>query len=166
MLAGSAVLDPGPAAASETVYLAPGQLVVTPEPCLLTTVLGSCVAVVLHDPVRRIAGMNHFLLPGTGESRSGSYRYAEPSLDRLAHELELLGCRVSELRAGVFGGARVLVGISDLLHLGESNVEASFAWLRARAIPVFARDVLGDRARRLKFNVADGTTGVRLLGAY
>jgi chemotaxis protein CheD len=150
---------------SGTVYLTPGQLVATAEPCRLKTVLGSCVSVTLFDPHARAGGLNHFLLPGSAPDEN-SGRYGQGALDTLLGRLLRLGCTTRNLQAGVFGGACVLRELSDLMHLGERNVAFAVQWLERERIPVVARDVLGKQARRLEFSVADGSTHVRLLGDH
>jgi chemotaxis protein CheD len=146
-----------------TRYLAPGQLVASADRCVLKTVLGSCVSVCLYDPSLRVGGMNHFLLPDAA-GESSSFRYARPALDGLLAAVEELGGTARRMQACVFGGARVLPGISDLMHLGERNVEFAFAWLMERRIPAVTRDVLGSLARRVEFHLADGSSHVRVLG--
>jgi len=148
----------------DTVYLAPGQLHASSEPCTMATVLGSCVSVCLYDAKLRQGGMNHFLLPGEREGAESSHRYGGAALSGLLEELQRLGSPARHLQAGVFGGARILAGVSELMHLGERNVEFAFEWLREQRIPIVARDVLGPRARRLEFRSNDGTTRIRLLG--
>jgi chemotaxis protein CheD len=155
----------GGSPSQSALYLTPGQIVATGEPCTLRTVLGSCVSVTLFDRHARAGGMNHFLLPGAAPDES-SERYGQGALDSLLARLEHLGCATERLEAGVFGGACVVGALAHALHLGERNVDFAFAWLRDRGIDVVARDVLGRVARRLEFSVADGSTRVRLLGGY
>jgi chemotaxis protein CheD len=146
-----------------TCYLAPGQLIATAERCVVKTVLGSCVAVCLYDPELRVGGMNHYLLPDEGGG-GDSFRHAGPALDGLLSAVQELGTSARRLHAYVFGGARVLPGISDLMHLGRRNAEYAFGWLEQRRIPALRRDVLGTRARRVEFHLGDGSSSVRVLG--
>lgn len=150
--------------AGSTTYLAPGQVFATAEARTLKTVLGSCVAVCLYDPVLQIGGMNHFLLPGSGTSGEPSSRYGEHAMAALWNEIEGLGGLPTGIRACVFGGARVLAGIADLMHLGQRNVDCALEWLSERRVPIVDRHVLGTRARRLEFRVNDGVADVRILG--
>lgn len=150
---------------SEVTYLAPGQLFATNASITLRTVLGSCVAVCLYDSLLGVGGMNHFLLPGSSGSRDSSFRYGDAAMAGLWRELERLGAGPIGLRARVFGGARVLSGLSELMHLGKRNVDYALGWLAKRRVPVVERQVLGDRARRVEFRVSDGSAHVRLLGA-
>jgi chemotaxis protein CheD len=147
----------------EVTYLAPGRIVATAERRVVRTILGSCVSVSLHDARLRVGGLSHFLLPGT-DAGAGSCRYGETALDQLLDEMKRLGTTPSRLRAGVFGGARVLHDAFQTMHLGERNVEFAFSWLRRHNIDVAARDVLGAQARRLEFRVPDGTVDIRFLG--
>ena len=149
---------------SGATYLAPGQVFATDEPLTLRTVLGSCVAVCLYDPVMRVGGMNHFLLPGTGTSGEPSSRYGEHAMTILWSQLLGFGALPTGIRACVFGGARVLGGLSDLMHLGRRNVECALEWLSARHVPIDDRHVLGTRARRIEFRVGEGLASVRILG--
>jgi chemotaxis protein CheD len=153
------------APATEVTYLAPGQLFAASGPVTLRTVLGSCVAVCLYDPLLGVGGMNHFLLPEATGTRDSSFRYGNVAMAGLWRELERLGAGPIGLRARVFGGARVLSGLSELMHLGKRNVDYALGWLAERRIPVVERQVLGDRARRVEFCVSDGNARVRLLGA-
>ena len=146
-------------------YLAPGQLLASAEALTLRTVLGSCVAVCLYDPLLRVGGMNHFLLPGKGGSAEGAFRYGEAALSGLLREIEGLGGSLLGMRARIFGGARVLGGLSELMHLGQRNVEYALEWLSEKRVPIVERDVLGARARRLEFDIGEGVARVRLLGA-
>lgn len=153
----------GASPSSGTIYVAPGQVVATAESFRLKTVLGSCVSVALWDPSVCAGGLNHFLLPGKAPD-DGAERYGQGALEALLSRVLALGCMQRNLRAGVFGGACVLRELSDLMHLGERNVEFAFLWLHRQRIEVAARDVLGKQARRLEFSVTDGSSQIRLLG--
>jgi chemotaxis protein CheD len=108
--------------------------------------------------------MNHFLLPGTGTSGEPSTRYGEHAMATLWNQVLALGAPPSGVRAYVYGGARVLAGISDLMHLGQRNVECAVGWLAERRIPIDDRNVLGTFARRVEFRVNDAVATVRILG--
>jgi chemotaxis receptor (MCP) glutamine deamidase CheD len=152
------------AADREILYLEPGHLLVCTEPCRLRTVLGSCVSVCLYDPELRHGGMNHFMLPESPSSFETSCRYGTRAMPMLLSRLERLGSDRRSLCASVFGGACVLFGGSELMHLGRRNVDFALGWLEDKAITVVKRSVLGDRARRLELDVESGACTERLLG--
>ena len=146
------------------IYLHPGQMAVSFEARALTTVLGSCVSICLWDRVRRVGGMNHFLLPFRAGESQASTRFGNVATARLLRELAALGCERADLRAKVFGGACVLEAFRcQERSLGQQNVELARRLLQEAAIPVIAEDVGGRRGRRLIFNTDDGSVLSRLL---
>jgi len=151
--------------ASDVFYVEPGQLLVSTEPCTLRTVLGSCVSVCLYDAELRMGGMNHFMLPRALVADEQSFRHGDRALAALLSRLERLGSERRRLSASVFGGARVLASMSDVMHLGRRNAEYALDWLAEAGIPVVASDLHGNVGRRLDFHIGSGTTSVRILGA-
>jgi chemotaxis protein CheD len=147
------------------VHLAPGQLSVQFGPGRLRTILGSCVSVCLWDARLGLGGMNHFLLPRSASAYVASLRYGDMAMAELVNGLTAHGSRTSQLSARVYGGASVLAGLSDALHLGERNVEFALDWLAEAGITIDGRDVLGRLARRVEFDLTSGVSSVRLLGA-
>lgn len=118
---------------------------------VMTTVLGSCVSACLHDPVRRIGGMNHFLLPG--EPGSSDQRHAFAAMERLVNGLVKEGALRGRLEARIFGGGRMMAGLPDI---GRRNGEAALSFLRGEGIPLVAQSLGGTSARRLRFWPATG----------
>lgn len=142
-----------------TVYLPPGQMHVGEE-VSMTTILGSCVAVVLWDG--SIGGMNHFLLPRGPAGLRSELRYGVTAVPRLLHKILEAGAKLSMLQAKVFGGARVL-SAPTTNHLGMQNANAAMEILAASRIPVVAHDVGGTRGRKIVFNTDDGSVLVKYL---
>lgn len=152
----------GPGVAS--VYLHAGRIAVSGEPCRVTTILGSCVAVGVWDPVARVGGLNHFLLPHGADNLSPSPRYGRVAIDQLLEAVVNAGASRTRLQAKLFGGACVLQAFQHMAgHLGQRNVEVAREVLRDHAIPVCAEDVEGERGRKLIFETHDGTAWVRSL---
>lgn len=148
--------------ARRQVYLHAGQLSAAPEPTAITTVLGSCVAVCLFDPVARVGGMNHFLLPHHVE-RERSARFGNVAVPQLIEAVVAAGASRGALVAKLFGGASVLGAASGGRRLGEENVALALQLLEGAGVPVLDRDVGGDRGRKLVFVTDDGTAWVRAL---
>jgi chemotaxis protein CheD len=146
-------------------YLQPGELIVTPHPTVVTTVLGSCVAVCLWDPHRGVGGMNHYLLArGQGEGMRG-LRFGNVAIQELLRLLRARGCETTDLRAKIFGGADVLLAIRSGDHsLGAQNVQVAKHMLEEARIPVVSEDVRGRQGRKLVFHTHSGAAFVRLLG--
>ena len=146
------------------VYLHPGQLIASAEPMVVTTILGSCVAVCVWDAETGIGGMNHFLLPHHAEGPAATPRFGNVAMDLLLQKVLALGAQPRMLTAKVFGGACVLDALRDRSSaLGGRNVIVAREALGAAAIPVLAEDVSGDRGRKLSFDTSDGSVTVRML---
>jgi chemotaxis protein CheD len=148
----------------KSLYLHPGQMIVSSSPCSISTILGSCVAVCLYDEERGVGGMNHFLLPHFAGRGPVSARFGNVATEDLVNRLLSAGARREALRAKVFGGANVLESLRGAAaSLGHSNVEVARRVLREQDIAVVAEDVVGNRGRKLIFRTDDGSALVRFL---
>ena len=155
---------PGPAAAGPRLYLHAGQIHASAEPCRVTTILGSCVAVCVWEPRAQIGGVNHFLLPYCAGNGLSTPRFGNVAVASLIEKLLALGARKGSLQAKVFGGACVIEAFrGSARHLGEKNVEMALSALGEAGIPVVARDVGGQRGRKLVFDTGGGAAWVRRL---
>jgi chemotaxis protein CheD len=147
----------------ETVYLHPGRLLASREPCAITTVLGSCVAIFLWDSEAGVGGLNHYLLPYWAGPGDDSARFGNMALALLIGELLALGAAKSRLAAKIFGGACVLPELEGTENLGAKNVELALSLLERENIPILAQDVGGRRGRKLVVYTDTGDAWVKLL---
>jgi chemotaxis protein CheD len=128
-----------------------GQFHVTDDPDLvLATVLGSCVAACLRDPVARIGGMNHFLLPGDGDRvQSGdAERYGVHLMELLVNGLMSRGAHRGRLEAKLFGGAKTIFKSSDV---GAMNSRFAEHFLKNEGIAIVGRSLGGKSGRRIEY---------------
>lgn len=144
------------------VYLHAGQLASSSAPTAITTVLGSCVSVCLHDPSTGVGGMNHFLLPHP-VGREHSPRFGNVAVPQLVDAVLREGAARASLVAKVFGGASVIGAFRGARNLGAENVELALRLLDEARIPVLDRDVGGARGRKVVFIADEGTAWVRQL---
>lgn len=114
----------------------------------LTTVLGSCVAACVWDPAAGVGGMNHFLLPEAPDGVSADRRYGVHAMELLINALLARGARRRDLRAKVFGGARMSAGMIDV---GGRNADFIRRFLSDEEITLTAESLGGDQARRVQF---------------
>lgn len=128
----------------DVVKIMPGELFVASGRIALATVLGSCVAACIWDPVTRIGGMNHFMLAAGREEdgRSETMRYGRFAMDTLIHHVVAAGALRHSLEAKVFGGGQVLRRLSQN-DIGGDNARFVLEYLQEQGIPVTAQD-LGD----------------------
>ncbi len=131
------------------VHVIQGEYAVSgKEADVLTTVLGSCVAVCLLDPVRKLGGMNHFLLPTASSSDGKTSRFGVHAMEELINELLKRGAERSRLRAKVFGGASM---VGNLRDIGAENAAFARRFLKDEGIPCLAESLGGRSARRIRF---------------
>jgi chemotaxis protein CheD len=145
--------------ALHTVHVIQGEHHTSDQPAtVMTTILGSCVAACLHDPVRKIGGMNHFLLPDDLGTRD--LRHASAAMEILVNSLIKQGALRERLEAKLFGGGRMLASLPDI---GRRNGEAAIAFLRGENINLRAQSLGGSQARRVRFWPATGKAQQMLL---
>ena len=147
----------------DAVKILPGEYFATQGDTMIVTVLGSCVSVCLRDPLTKIAGMNHFLLPTDGGSQdvlSESARYGVYAMDILINHLLKLGASRYRLEAKVFGGGNVLKGFTQT-NVGERNAEFVVEYLHMENIPILASDLLDQYPRKVYFFPDTGKVLVR-----
>ena len=127
---------------------------------MLTTVLGSCIATCMYDPIARVGGMNHYLLPGDPSARSSGVVYGVHAMELLINALLRKGAQKDCLKAKIFGGARMINNLSDV---GEANAAFAREFLARENIECVGESVGGHRARRIRFWPTDGRARQRLI---
>ena len=149
----------------EAVKILPGQYHAA-RTGAVTTVLGSCVSTCLWDPVERIGGMNHFMLPGDTATAASpwaaSARFGVYAMEVLINEMIHLGADRRRMVAKVFGGAQLLAGF-ERLDVGAKNSEFVLEFLRVEGIRVLAQDLLDVCPRKVHFFVDSGKVQVKRL---
>lgn len=146
----------------QRVYLLPGQLHASAEPCRITTILGSCVAICLFDATRLAGGMNHFLLPISKSAEPASLRYADHATVTLLERMMAIGCRLENMTAKIFGGAALFQSAGQYRDsLGAKNVAAAIQMLRNADIPIVARETGGMQGRKVIFDTEEGVAWAR-----
>jgi chemotaxis protein CheD len=135
---------------------------------LVTLGLGSCVAIMLHDPGARAGAMAHVLLPSRSLSRDASNqaKFPETAVPFLIERLCVLGAEPRHLVAKLAGGASMFAQLMTpgSLQMGERNIAAARSVLRAAGIPIVAEAVGGGSGRSVRFYVADGRVEIRSVG--
>ncbi len=153
---------------SAAVKVLPGEYYATKDDLMITTLLGSCIAVCLYDPKHKVGGMNHFLLPEGGDGgdlMSTSGRYGVYAMELLINHIVKLGGARKHLRAKVFGGGNV---IKSMTHskVGDQNVTFIMGFLKNEGIPIDAEDVLDIYPRKVNFFPFSGRVMMKKLTSH
>jgi chemotaxis protein CheD len=115
---------------------------------ILTTILGSCIAACIRDPLARVGGMNHFLLPNGKSGDAGAARFGVNAMEILINDILKRGGARGRLEAKLFGGASVVAGLSNV---GSGNIAFAEKFLADEGIPQVGGDVRGTMARRIQY---------------
>ncbi len=133
---------------------------------LMTAGLGSCIGICVNDPVLKVGGLAHIMLPTANGSISGNLaKYADTALELLIQEIVRLGGNKSRLRAKMAGGAQMFTfpGKPNILKIGDRNAEAVEKELKKLGIPILAIDVGGSFGRTIHYDVGTGDLRVRTI---
>ncbi|WP_413290031.1 chemotaxis protein CheB [Bdellovibrio sp. HCB337] len=133
-------------------YLFPGKLAAFKEETLISTLLGSCVAVALHDPVAKVGGLNHYLLAEPGAHDVPNPRYGSAAIEMLIEEMLRLGASLDRIQAKVYGGGNVIAVSVVGESIGQRNIEVAERLLQKHGIRILERNVGGESGRTLKVN--------------
>lgn len=131
-----------------------GQYKVSDDPdVILSTVLGSCVAMCLYDPERGVGGMNHFLLPNGDGSTGNTVKYGTHAVEVLINDLLKSGASKERLKAKLFGGGHLQKNLNDI---GGTNAAFAREFLEDEGIDCVSESLGGVSARRIRFWPATG----------
>lgn len=131
-------------------FLEPGYIFLATEPTVISSVLGSCVAVCLFDRKRNIGGMNHFQLPLITEKHLATARYGNVATMTLVRMMTDTGSKPKHLEAQIIGGA-YNPKISRK-NIGPENVQMARKLLARKRIRIASEDVGGEKGRKVVFN--------------
>jgi chemotaxis protein CheD len=120
---------------------------------VLTTILGSCIAACIRDPVAGVGGMNHFLLPDGNSGDREARCYGINAMELLINDILKHGGDRKRLEAKLFGGANVVSALTDV---GSRNYAFARQFLTDEGIPIVGGDVGGELARRIQYMPVNG----------
>ncbi|MGC1496008.1 MAG: chemotaxis protein CheD [Sulfitobacter sp.] len=125
----------------------------------ISTLLGSCVACCLWDPLSGVGGMNHMLITSRTERAARCDAVGVHSMELLINDLLKLGAKRDRLRAKAFGGAQMVSGLSGI---GAANCAFTLNFLEREKIPCLSQSLGGDVARHLLFWPTTGVARQKL----
>jgi chemotaxis protein CheD len=132
---------------------------------MLVTILGSCISVCAWDHVAKCGGMNHILLPGTGNvqkhhDKGYANRFGAFAMEELMNGLYKLGATRESIRVKLFGGGNVIKNSS---MIGDKNIKFVREFLNEEGYKVVAENVGGKHPRRIHFFPDTGKVMMRML---
>ncbi|MCR5116667.1 MAG: chemotaxis protein CheD [Lachnospiraceae bacterium] len=154
---------------SEIIKVGMADLKVCKSPDGITTLgLGSCVGIAIRDPITKIGGLAHVMLPDSTAIRQNNniYKFADTGIVELVRLMELEGAKRARMVAKIAGGAQMFAfqNKTDLVRVGDRNVEASKKALKTLGIPILAEDTGENFGRTVIFYPETGDYVIRAVG--
>jgi two-component system chemotaxis response regulator CheB len=132
------------------VFILPGEYFISKQPHIISTLLGSCVAVCLYHPGQKFGGMNHYMLP-TSPNKERSGKYGDYAIAVLVQFMERTLGNLQGLQAIVSGGARVIESMTSGPQIGLRNIEIARQILHKHGIPIIKENVGGTVGMKLHY---------------
>jgi chemotaxis protein CheD len=139
------------------VFLKPGELFLSCEPAIVSTVLGSCVSITFFEPAARLGAMCHIMLP-SGPLDEG-FRFLDSTFNYMVEKIVGMGIGLATCEVKMFGGADVLLPREfqgSRLSIGSQNIQEAQRTFHALGIVPKASDVGGKHGRKLIFHSHTG----------
>lgn len=141
-----------------------GDLKITQAPNALKTLLGSCIGIILHDPINKIGGLLHIMLPKKNGTDVKITKYANTGLPYFIHYMVThAGASRDALCAKIFGGAKMFE-TNGLLNIGESNEREVRRILNEEGIRIVSSKTGGTKGYNIVFDIDTGEVVCRIFG--
>jgi chemotaxis protein CheD len=130
--------------------------------------LGSCVGIALYDPIRKIGGMIHILLPMAQNNKDNlsPTKFADTGIIFLLDEMIKVGANKLTIIAKIAGGSQMfsIKGREDKINIGARNVSVTKEVLQTQGIPILGEDTGGSFGRNMEFYIDSGLVRVKTIG--
>lgn len=153
--------DPQPL---KEIFLQPGELAFGGAHTHIRTLLGSCVAITLWHPARRIGGMCHYMLPTRSGPRGAlalDGRYGDEALELLLQRIRTAGARASEFEAKLFGGGCMFERVGGADQVQDRNIAVGRELMAQHGFKVRAHHLGGKGHRQIIFEIGSGHVWVK-----
>lgn len=148
----------------ENLMLMPGELSFGSAALRMRTLLGSCVAIVIWHPERRLGGMCHYLLPYRPRSGGAQLegRFGNEAMELMAHAIRRAGASPQEFQAHLYGGADTIADCDGLMfNIGQRNIEAGWSMIDQYGFSLCGVDVGDNVPRTVTLHLPTGEVDAR-----
>lgn len=152
-----------------TIKVGMADLNICKAPDMITTLgLGSCIGIAVYDPVTKVGGLAHIMLPDSTQMRNNSNiaKFADTGIEELVKRVVMAGANKRRLVAKIAGGAKMfqVSGLSTVGNVGERNAQASRAKLKQLGIPLLAEDTGLNYGRTVELYPETGEFRIKAVG--
>lgn len=146
-----------------------GECKVSSDPAdvLVTHALGSCIAVMIHDPIAKVAGLLHYLLPESSLDEEKAVKrpflFADTGIPLLLEMAAQAGAVKNRLSVTAVGGAQML-DPHGTFSIGERNQLALRKGFWKAGVMIHTEEIGGNNSRTVRIDVATGRVRIRTAG--
>ena len=143
------------------IILNPGESMLFKKECVVSTILGSCVAVTFYDKKKRLFAITHNILPIKKDLEKYSIgAYVDSSLEYIINNYCRLGIDLTskDVEVKIFGGSN---GNFNSMSVGKKNVETALSVLAKHNVEIVQKDILGKNGRKILFDTSNGSVWVK-----
>ncbi|MFH1414742.1 MAG: chemotaxis protein CheD [Elusimicrobiota bacterium] len=134
---------------------------------LITSSLGSCIAVIIYEPKNKIGSLAHIMHSDSTQFQNitNPAKYADTAISKMLNTFINKGCSIKDLKSYIIGGANMFPTLESSVekNIGQKNIEAARDILRKNNIKLAGRDTGGTYGRTVEFHINDGTITVKSL---
>lgn len=154
---------------SEVIRVGMADLNICKSPGIITTLgLGSCIGLIFYDPVTKVGGLVHYMLPDSTQMRNNSNiaKFADTGIEELLRRVVAAGANRNRLVAKIAGGAKMfeVSGMSNVGNIGERNAIAAKEKLRELKIRLIAEDTGLNYGRTVELHCETGEFYIKSVG--
>lgn len=146
-----------------THFLYPSTLFASREPYIVSTILGSCVAVCIYDTVLCFGGINHYMLPFWNGQGLASPKFGNIAIHKLIEKMQSLGSQQRNMIAKVFGGGNIIEASTAQFMIGDRNISVAKDTLKELQIQIISQSLGGSLGRKIQFNTATGEVKQKMI---
>ncbi|MGB9697827.1 MAG: chemotaxis protein CheD [Thermodesulfobacteriota bacterium] len=138
-----------------------------PQTNLVTYALGSCIGVALYDPLVKVGGLLHFMLPDSRidplKARKNPWMFADTALPLFLEEFYKFGGLKERMKVKIAGGAKILDD-TDFFSIGKKNYLSLRKILQLNNVPINGEDIGGQGNRTITLELSSGKLFVKISG--
>ncbi|MBF0551249.1 MAG: chemotaxis protein CheD [Deltaproteobacteria bacterium] len=134
---------------------------------LVTYSLGSCIGVAIHDPVAKVGGLLHYMLPesqiDTSKAKANPFMFADTGIPLLFRTCYAMGAKKNRLVVKVAGGSQIM-DETNFFNIGRRNYEALVNILSRNNVRIVSQTIGGVTNRTMRLNITTGQVLVKMPG--
>jgi chemotaxis protein CheD len=131
--------------------------------------LGSCIGICLYDPLNKIGGIAHVMLPDSTKSRDSvnKAKFGDTAVEALFAEMIFRGALARNIVAKIAGGAKMFHTVNECspMEIGDRNACAVRSALQLSYIPLLAEDCGGHDGRSIRLEIATGAVYIKTINS-